>query len=59
MTKIQKEILMKSFRSNPHPSKEEQSQLAMSLNTSQKVIRNWFGNRRKRKENKKVPKGSE
>ena len=50
---------MKSFRENPYPTKEETSQLATSLNTSQEVINIWFRNRRQKKENKRVLKKSE
>ena len=50
---------MKSFRANPYPTKEEKRQLAMSLNTSQEVINIWFGNRRQKKENKRVLKKGE
>ena len=42
---------MKSLRANPYPSKEKQSQLAMSLNTSEEVIKFWFENSRRRKDN--------
>ena len=48
---------MKSFRTNPYPSKEEQHQLAMALKTSQEVINRWFSNRRQKQENKSVLKG--
>ena len=59
MTKCEQEILMKSFRANPYPTKEEKCQLAMSLNTSQKVIQIWFGNCRQREKNKREMKRSE
>ena len=57
--KCQQEILKESFRANLHPTKEERSQLATSLNTSQEVINAWFINRRRKKGNKRVLKKSE
>ena len=59
MTKYQQEILKKSFRTNPYPSKQEQCQLATTLDTRQEVINNWFTNWRRKKENKRILRGSE
>ena len=50
---------MRTFRSNPYPSKDEKIKLAMSLNISQEMISNWFGHRRRKNENKRVLSGSE
>ena len=41
-TESEVKILMKSFKANPYPGKEEKFRLAKSLNTSQITIEKWF-----------------
>ena len=49
---------MKSFKANPYPGIQEKLHLAKLLNTSQKVIENWFGNMREKKSKEGILKKS-
>ena len=48
-TEKEVKTLMKSFKANPYPGREEKHQLAMSLNTSPKSIKTWFRCMREKK----------
>ena len=45
---------MKGFHAKAYPEKEELCQLAKSLNTSQKVIENWFATMRVKNEAERI-----
>ena len=47
-TKSQSQILMERFQTNPYVGKEENLQLAKSLNISEESIRIWLHNYRRR-----------
>ena len=58
-TENEVKILMKSFKTNPHPERKEKHQLAKSFNISQRTIESWFIYMRRKKSKDGVLKKSE
>ena len=46
MTRYQTLTLMRRFQDKPYPNKQEINHLAISLNISEKKIKEWYANRR-------------
>ena len=45
---MQKQILMERFQATEYLNKEEKCKLAMSINTTEKVVDNWFSYMRRK-----------